>query len=103
MTFSVQGEGLQNIRVDFEAGKVRWKSPEIPVSTNQRQVTLSLKEFQRIDQNKNGSWSNSNIKGGPKNIDRVTIKTGGTIGERGATINTVDSTGTVTVRDITFK
>lgn len=94
VTFNVKGSGFRYIRVDIEGSDFRWKSDNIPVSPDGKQVTLSLREFQR-QQRVDNTWKNVRYKS-PRSVERFTIKTG-------ETINAPDVTGTVTVSDITFK
>ncbi|GAB4452732.1 MAG: hypothetical protein OHK0029_04200 [Armatimonadaceae bacterium] len=94
MSFTVQGEGLQNFRVDVENGTERWKSQNLPVPGSEQRVTLNLDALQKQEQ-VNGKWRN--VRGGkPGDVQRITVKTG-------ETINSPDASGTLRIKDVRFE
>lgn len=94
MSFTVSGEGLQNVRIDFENGTERWKGPNISIPAGEQKVTLDFKQFQRQEQ-RGGQWRTTGYRA-PGSVQQVTVKTGDTVNPPGAT-------GSVTVRDVTFQ
>jgi hypothetical protein len=95
LSFTVQGEGLQNFRVDFENGNTRWKSQNIPVPNSEQRVTVSLSRLQKQEQ-VGGNWRNARGGGKPGEIQHITIKTG-------ETINSPEAQGTVRIKDVRFE
>lgn len=100
VSFQVQGSGLEYMRIDFENGNERWQSPNIKITPGEQPQTLDFRLFEYQKMNKDGKWTTPKFKT-PRTIQNVTIKTGDTINDPDVAGNI--ATGTVTVRDITFK
>ncbi|MFM7188840.1 MAG: hypothetical protein ACKO14_13590 [Armatimonadota bacterium] len=87
----VAGNGIPNVRIDLEAGDVRWKGPVSPTGTS---IAISAKEFQR--QVRTGSsWKNTAWQP-PSGALKIAFKTG-------KTINDVSSRGTLTVTNVELR
>jgi len=87
----VAGNGIPNVRIDLEAGDVRWKGPVSPTGTS---ISISAREFQR--QVRTGSsWKNTAWQP-PSGALNIAFKTG-------KTINDVSSRGSLTVTNVELR
>lgn len=74
--FSVRGEGLGRIRLYLEAGGERWRSPEVTVTGDWRDVRLSLDRFERQTRNPAGDgWRTVGYEA-PGRVERLSFKLG---------------------------
>ncbi len=91
VTAQVAGNGIPNVRVDLEAGDVRWRGPVSPIGTS---VSISAKEFQK--QVRQGSnWKNT-AWSPPSGKLRIAFKTG-------KSINDASTKGTLTVTNVELR
>lgn len=91
VTAQVAGNGIPNVRVDLEAGDVRWRGPVSPTGTA---VSISSKEFQK--QVRQGSnWKNT-AWSPPSGKLRIAFKTG-------KSINDASTKGTLTVTNVELR
>ena len=91
VTAQVAGNGIPNVRVDLEAGDVRWRGPVSPTGTA---VSISAKEFQK--QVRQGSnWKNT-AWSPPSGKLRIAFKTG-------KSINDASTKGTLTVTNVELR
>jgi hypothetical protein len=91
VTAQVAGNGIPNVRVDLEAGDVRWRGPVSPTGTS---VSISAKEFQR--QVRQGSnWKNTSWQP-PSGKLKIAFKTGNTV-------NDASTRGTLTVTNVEIR
>jgi len=91
VTALVAGSGIPNVRVDLEAGDIRWKGPVSPTGTS---VSISAKEFQRqVRQGTN--WKNTSWQP-PSGKLKIAFKTG-------KTVNDVSTRGTLTVTNVELR
>lgn len=88
---SVAGRGIPNIRIDLEAGDVRWKGP---VSSSNTSVSISAKEFQKQVRQGSG-WKNTSWDP-PSGKLRIAFKTG-------KSINDASTKGTLTVTNVELR
>lgn len=91
VTAQVSGNGIPNVRVDLEAGDVRWRGP---VSPTGKSVSISAKEFQR-QVRQGSSWKNTSWQPPSGNL-KVAFKTG-------KTVNDVSTRGTLTVTNVELR
>jgi hypothetical protein len=91
VTAQVAGNSIPNVRLDLEAGDVRWRGPVSPTGTS---VSISAKEFQK--QVRQGSnWKNT-AWSPPSGKLRIAFKTG-------KSINDVSTKGTLTVTNVELR
>lgn len=91
VTAQVAGNGIPNVRVDLEAGDIRWRGPVSPTGTS---VSISAKEFQR--QVRQGSnWKNTTWQP-PSGKLKIAFKTG-------KTVNDASTRGTLTVTNVELR
>lgn len=91
VTAQVSGNGIPNVRVDLEAGDVRWRGPVSPTGIA---VSISAKEFQK--QVRQGSnWKNT-AWSPPSGKLRIAFKTG-------KSINDASTKGTLTVTNVELR
>ena len=91
LTAQVAGNGIPNVRVDLEAGDIRWRGPVSPTGTS---VSISAKEFQR--QVRQGSnWKNTTWQP-PSGKLKIAFKTG-------KTVNDASTRGTLTVTNVELR
>lgn len=76
LTFQVRGEGLGRVRLYLEAGEQRWRSPEVTVSGEWRNVRLSLAQFERQTRNQSGDGWRTTSYQAPNRIERLSFKLG---------------------------
>ncbi len=87
----VAGNGIPNVRVDLEAGDIRWRGPVSPTGTS---VSISAKEFQpQVRQGSN--WKNTSWQP-PSGTLKIAFKTG-------KTVNDVSTRGTLTVTNVELR
>ena len=91
VTAQVSGNGIPNVRVDLEAGDVRWRGPVSPTGTA---VSISAKEFQK--QVRQGSNWKSTAWSPPSGNLRIAFKTG-------KSINDASTKGTLTVTNVELR
>jgi hypothetical protein len=91
VTAQVAGNSIPNVRLDLEAGDVRWRGPVSPTGTS---VSISAKEFQK--QVRQGSnWKNT-AWSPPSGKLRIAFKTG-------KSINDASTKGTLTVTNVELR
>ena len=91
VTAQVAGNGIPNVRLDLEAGDIRWRGPVSPTGTS---VSISAKEFQR--QVRQGSnWKNTSWQP-PSGKLKIAFKTG-------KTVNDASTRGTLTVTNVELR
>jgi len=88
---SVACNGIANVRLDLEAGDVRWKGP---ISPGNSTVSISAKEFQK-QVRRGSSWKNT-AWSAPSGKLRIAFKTG-------KSINDASTKGTLTVTNVELR
>lgn len=89
------GEGLPNVRVDLEAGDVRWKSQNLPIGAS-RTAEIPLDGMRKQARKSGGNGFGGVRWTAPDNAQEIVFKVG-------ETINPTDASGKVTIEKIEFR
>jgi hypothetical protein len=97
VSFLARSDGLPHVRLYLEAGPTeRWRSPEIPLTSDWQQHVLELRQLERQTRDSTAApWRSANYRA-PRTLEKLSFKVG-------YFVNDVTARGKLLVDDLRFE